>query len=207
MPSAWSACSPRSAPRWRVSPDAPKLLVGTGGDKVHLLVVVTADRGLAAVQHQRSAASRAPASARSSRGQDGQDADRRPQGARLPEARFASHIVGEITFAGKKRIGFADAQEVAERITAMLDAGEFDVCSLVYNRFAVGDHPDPDRAAADPGAAARAKARPGEGPAARRRSTNTSRRGGDPRHAAAAQPGDPDLSRAAGEAPASTAAR
>ena len=28
------------------SPDAPKLLVGTGGDKVHLLVVVTAERGL-----------------------------------------------------------------------------------------------------------------------------------------------------------------
>ena len=35
---------------------------------------------------------------------------------------------------GKKRIGFEDAEAVAERITAMLEAGEFDVCTLIYNR-------------------------------------------------------------------------
>jgi F-type H+-transporting ATPase subunit gamma len=43
--------------------------------------------------------------------------------------------VGEISFANKKRIGFEDASEVSAKITDMLDAGEFDVCTLIYNRF------------------------------------------------------------------------
>ena len=35
----------------------------------------------------------------------------------------------------KKRIGFEDAAEVSAKISDMLDAGEFDVCTLIYNRF------------------------------------------------------------------------
>ena len=48
---------------------------------------------------------------------------------------FASRFVGEITFMGKKRVDFADAEGIAARITEMLEADEFDVCSLIYNRF------------------------------------------------------------------------
>lgn len=49
------------------SPTAPKLLVGTGRQDVHLLVVVSADRGLCGASTPPSAASRAPGSARSRR--------------------------------------------------------------------------------------------------------------------------------------------
>ena len=35
----------------------------------------------------------------------------------------------------KKRIDYGDARDLAERITSMLDAGEFDVATLIYNRF------------------------------------------------------------------------
>ena len=48
---------------------------------------------------------------------------------------LSSRIVGDITYAGKRRIDFADAQEIAQRVTAMLAAGEIDVATLVYNRF------------------------------------------------------------------------
>jgi F-type H+-transporting ATPase subunit gamma len=57
------------------------------------------------------------------------------KGAAFLKREFPRHIVGEISFMGKKRLGFEDASQVAERITQMLEAGEFDVCTLLYNRF------------------------------------------------------------------------
>ena len=48
---------------------------------------------------------------------------------------LASRITGDISYAGKRRIEFADAVEIGSRITAMLDAGEIDACILIYNRF------------------------------------------------------------------------
>jgi F-type H+-transporting ATPase subunit gamma len=57
------------------------------------------------------------------------------KGAAFLKREFPRHVVGEMSFMGKKRIGFEDASAVADRITTMLEAGEFDVCSLLYNRF------------------------------------------------------------------------
>ena len=48
---------------------------------------------------------------------------------------LASRIIGDITYAGKRRIEFSDAEEIGSRVTAMLAAGEIDVCILIYNRF------------------------------------------------------------------------
>jgi F-type H+-transporting ATPase subunit gamma len=118
------------------SPDAPKLLVGSGGDKVHLLVVVTGDRGLAG-PFNTNVGRFARARVRELEGQGktvklllvGR------KGATFLRRDFGSRFVGEVTFQGQKRIGFDDAQKIADRITAMLEAGEFDVCSLIYNRF------------------------------------------------------------------------
>ena len=117
--------------------NAPKLLSGTGNDKVHLLVAVTGDRGLAGGFNSsigrttRNLARRLEADGKTVRilaiGRKGRDMLRRD---------FASRLVGDVSFAGRKSIGFADAQEIAARIASMLDAGEFDVCTLVFNRFA-----------------------------------------------------------------------
>ena len=57
------------------------------------------------------------------------------KGAAYLRRELASRIVGEVTFMGKKRVEFTDAEAVAVRVTEMLEAGEFDVCSLLYNRF------------------------------------------------------------------------
>ncbi len=118
------------------SPTAPPMLVGTGKDQVYLLVVVTADRGLAGAfntnvgRAARSAILRLEGQGKTVRvltvGRKGRDYLRRE---------YASRLVGEFSFAGKKRVEFSDVNEVAARVTAMLAAGEFDVCTIVYNRF------------------------------------------------------------------------
>ncbi len=118
------------------SPTAPRMLVGTGKDQVHLLVVVTADRGLAGAFNTnvgragRGAIQRLEAEGKTVKvltvGRKGRDYLKRE---------YASRLVGEFSFAGKKRVEFSDVDEVAARITAMLAAGEFDVCTIVYNRF------------------------------------------------------------------------
>src|SRR3954447_11431869 len=118
------------------SPTAPRMLVGTGQDRVHLLVVVTADRGLAGAFNTnvgRAARDRIRQLELDGKqvkviavGRKGRDYLRRD---------FASRIVGEYSFAGKKRVEFSDVNEVAARVTQMLTANEFDICTVIYNRF------------------------------------------------------------------------
>jgi len=57
------------------------------------------------------------------------------KGATWLRREFATRFVAEVSFAGKKRVGFEDAAELAARLTAMMEEGGFDVCTLVYNRF------------------------------------------------------------------------
>jgi F-type H+-transporting ATPase subunit gamma len=118
------------------SPTAPPLLVGTGQDKVHLLIAVTADRGLAGAfntqvgRATRNLARRLEAEGKTVKilavGRKGRDYLRRELGSR---------IIGDITYAGKRRIDFGDAQEIGQRVSAMLAAGEIDMATVVYNRF------------------------------------------------------------------------
>ena len=118
------------------SPDAPKLLVGSGADKVHLLVVVTADRGLAGPFNTNvGRVARSRIRALEAEGKTVKVLSVGRKGAAFLKREFPRHVVGEMSFMGKKRIGFDDASAVADRITTMLEAGEFDVCSLLYNRF------------------------------------------------------------------------
>ena len=118
------------------SPTAPRLLIGTGGDKVHLLVAVAGDRGLAGAFNSnvgrltRNLARELEAQGKTVKiltvGRKARDYLRREK---------ADRIVDDVNFAGRKSIGFADAEGVANRIVAMLNAGGFDICTLVYNRF------------------------------------------------------------------------
>ena len=118
------------------SPTAPQLLVGTGADRVHLLVPVTADRGLAGAFNSnigrmtRNLARRLESEGKTVKilavGRKGRDYLRRE---------MASRLIGDISYAGRKSIAFTDAQDIAARITALLDDGGFDVCTVVYNRF------------------------------------------------------------------------
>jgi F-type H+-transporting ATPase subunit gamma len=115
---------------------APPLLVGTGQDKTHLLIAVTADRGLAGAfnaqigRATRNLARRLEVEGKTVKilvvGRKGRDYLRRE---------LSSRIVGDISYAGKRRIEFSDAQEIGARVSAMLAAGEIDMATILYNRF------------------------------------------------------------------------
>ena len=117
-------------------PSAPRLLVGTGKEQTHLLLPVTADRGLAGAFNTnigrltRNIARRLEAEGRTVRimpiGRKGRDYLRRE---------LASRIGEDVSFAGRKSIGYADAEAIAARVIAMVEAGEADVVTVVYNRF------------------------------------------------------------------------
>ena len=118
------------------SPEAPRMLIGTGRDQVHLLVVVTAERGLSGAFNTNAGRfARARVRALEAEGKTVKLLTVGRKGATFLKREFASRVVGEISYHNVKRIGFEQADEIATRITAMLEAGEFDVCSLVYNRF------------------------------------------------------------------------
>ncbi|HTU54033.1 MAG TPA: F0F1 ATP synthase subunit gamma [Acetobacteraceae bacterium] len=115
---------------------APRLLVGTGREDTHLIVAVTADRGLCgAFNTNVGRAVRALARKLEAEGRKVQIFAVGRKGRDFLRREFADRIVGDVSFAAKKRIGFADAEEIAKRIDAMLREGGFDVCTLVYNRF------------------------------------------------------------------------
>jgi len=114
----------------------PKLLTGTGDDKVHLLVVCTAERGLCGgfnsqiVRRARKAIADREADGKTVKlmmvGRKGRDALKRDH-----QAKFVDYL----SFQDVKRIGFAQADQVADKILEMFDEGAFDVCSIIYSEF------------------------------------------------------------------------
>ena len=118
------------------SPNASPLLVGTGRDQVHLLVVATGERGLAGAFNSgiarlaRDQAQKLLAEGKTVKllcvGRKGYDILRRTLGA---------HIVELVDFRAVRQVGFAEAELVAKKIFVMFDAGEFDVATLYYSRF------------------------------------------------------------------------
>jgi len=116
--------------------DGPSLLGGTGADKTHLVIVATSDRGLCGAFN--SSIARAArgfirqllAEGKTVKilcvGRKGRDQLRRD---------FARNITETIDEVGKKRLSFADARRVTDRILALYAAGEFDVATLFYNKF------------------------------------------------------------------------
>jgi len=114
----------------------PRLLAGTGSDKVHLLIVATGDRGLCGgfnstiVREARRKIRALVAEGKTVKifcvGRKGRDQLRRD---------FGPMIVETITDLGRPRLSFADARKVTARVMEMFEAGEFDVASVVFNRF------------------------------------------------------------------------
>jgi len=117
-------------------PGAPKLLAGTGSDERHLLVVMTADRGLCGgfnTNIVKLARQRIEALLKQGKkvkilcvGRKGRDQLRR---------NYASLIIGTIEFTGIRRIAFQHAQPIAKQVLDRFDAGEFDVVTICYARF------------------------------------------------------------------------
>ena len=118
------------------SGQGPKLLTGTGRDDTHLLVVMTAERGLCGgfnstiVRAARVKASELLAAGKTVKiltvGKKGREQLRRE---------FSSHMVGHVDLSEVKRVGYVNAQDVAREVLSRFEDGEFDVASIFYNRF------------------------------------------------------------------------
>ncbi|MFC3067942.1 F0F1 ATP synthase subunit gamma [Phenylobacterium soli] len=115
-------------------PGAPKLLVGTGSDRRHLVVVATADRGLAGgfnssiVRTARDRIQSLLAEGKDVRvivvGRKARDQLRRLFGDRFVEV-----------FEAGGNPSLDRAEEIAAKIREIFEAGETDVVSLIYSRF------------------------------------------------------------------------
>jgi len=115
---------------------APVMLAGTGKEDVHLVVVMTANRGLAGgfnsniIRSARNLVRELLEHGKTVKilavGRKGRDAMRRD---------FREMMVGEYTELARKRVAFSEADDVAGKITAMFANGEFDVATMIYARF------------------------------------------------------------------------
>ena len=115
---------------------APALMIGTGSDEKHLLVVATAERGLCG-GFNSSIARLARDKARSLKA-DGKDVKILCVGKKGYDAmkmEFSSIMLEPITFREVKNVGYQEAHQVGQKVLEMFDAGEFDVCSLYYSEF------------------------------------------------------------------------
>ncbi|HXC14655.1 MAG TPA: F0F1 ATP synthase subunit gamma [Stellaceae bacterium] len=117
-------------------PTAPPLLVGTGKDETHLIVVATSDRGLAGgfnasiLREARRRIREIEAAGKRvmilTVGRKGRDGLRRDYGRMIHDS---------LTDIGRRHLSFPEARDIAERILVLFRAGSFDVCTIVYNRF------------------------------------------------------------------------
>lgn len=118
------------------SDNAPRLLRGTGDDKVHLLVVLTAERGLCGgfnsniSKKAKAEANRLLKDGKEVKiltvGKKGRDALRRDLG---------QHFIHHVDLSEVKNLGYAEAQDIAKEVLDRFDAGEFDIAKLYYSQF------------------------------------------------------------------------
>ncbi|MEA5161525.1 MULTISPECIES: F0F1 ATP synthase subunit gamma [Cereibacter] len=118
------------------SETAPRLLAGTGSDKVHLLVVMTAERGLCGgfnssiVRLARAHAAKLLTQGKTVKiltvGKKGREQLRRDLG---------QHFIGHVDLSEVKRMGYPVAQGIARDLLDRFDKGEFDVATIFFARF------------------------------------------------------------------------
>jgi len=116
--------------------NAPKLLSGTGNDKVHLCVVMTSDRGLCGgfnsniIKKAKSYFSKILEEDKDLKiitvGSKGNDQLKRVYGDK---------IIENISFKESKNANYFDADKVGKMVIEKFQAGEFDVCTIFYNQF------------------------------------------------------------------------
>ena len=117
--------------------NAPKLLVGNGVDKVQLIVVATADRGLCGGFNSTIVrASRITIRKLLAEGKTVKLLTVGKKGREQLKTEFGHLMIDKFEDIAKGgRLGFGIAQDVAARILELYNAGEFDVCRIIYNHF------------------------------------------------------------------------
>jgi F-type H+-transporting ATPase subunit gamma len=118
------------------SPGAPPLLAGTGRDQVHLFLVCTGERGLSgAFNSSIVRLARERALVLMNQGKEVKFFCVGRKGFEQLRRTFEKQIVENIELRSVRQLGFVNAEDIARKVIARYDAGEFDVCTLFYSRF------------------------------------------------------------------------
>jgi F-type H+-transporting ATPase subunit gamma len=118
------------------SPGAPALLAGTGRDQVHLLLVCTGERGLCGAFNSAIVRlARERALSLQNQGKDVKIFCVGRKGYEQLRRTFEKQIIDNVDLRSVRQLGFVNAEDIAKKILALFDAGEFDVCTLFYSRF------------------------------------------------------------------------
>jgi len=116
--------------------NAPKLLAGTGNEKVHLCIVLTADRGLCGgfntniVKKAKYFFEKIKIDGKILKiitvGSKGYDQLKRVYGKK---------IIEKISFKDSKVTNYLDAETIGKKIIELFEKNEFDICTIFYNQF------------------------------------------------------------------------
>lgn len=118
------------------SDDAPKLMIGTGKDDVHLLVVCTAERGLCGgFNSQIARHARDHIRVLKEQGKTVKILTIGKKGADILQREFSSSMIDHISLREVKHLGFNNAKDIAQKIFDLFERGEFDVCTVFYSEF------------------------------------------------------------------------
>ncbi len=118
------------------SAGAPRLLAGTGSDKVHLLVVMTSERGLCGGFNSTIVRlARAKANALLAEGKTVKILTVGKKGREQLRRDYSAYLVGHVDLSEVKRLGYVNAQAIARDVLSRFEAGDCDVVTIFYNRF------------------------------------------------------------------------
>jgi F-type H+-transporting ATPase subunit gamma len=117
-------------------PGGSPLLSGTGRDQTHLIIVATSDRGLAGgfnatiLRETRRRIRELLGTGKTVKiltiGRKGRDGLRRD---------YAREIHDSLTDVGRRQLSFEEARDISQRVLGLFEAGEFDSCTIIFNRF------------------------------------------------------------------------
>src|SRR5664279_609798 len=114
----------------------PALLGGTGRDQVHLLLVCTGERGLSgAFNSSIVRLARERALALMNQGKEVKFFCVGRKGFEQLRRNFEKQIVENVDLRSVRQLGFVNAEDIAKKVIARFEAGEFDACTLFYSRF------------------------------------------------------------------------
>ena len=116
--------------------NAPKLLVGTGQNKTHLCVVLTADRGLCG-GFNSNICKLAKTNFRKiiGEGKNLKIITVGTKGLDQIKREYDKHIIKRFSFKDRKQISFNEAEIIGKEIIDLFNKNEFDICTLFYNNF------------------------------------------------------------------------
>jgi F-type H+-transporting ATPase subunit gamma len=118
------------------SPGAPRLLIGTGNNQVHLLLVCTGERGLSgAFNSSIVRLARERANALMAEGKEVKFFCVGRKGYEQLRRQFEKQIIEHLDLRAVRQLVFKNAEDIAEKVLARFEAGEFDVCTLFFSRF------------------------------------------------------------------------